>query len=148
MTFQIRSTTCIAAVAATLCCTLAQAAETPAVPPSPITAGSMLQMLLGLAVVLALVAAMAWIMKRLGAHGAGPAGAIKVIAGAAVGQRERVVLVEVAGTWLVLGVAPGRVNALHSMPRTELPAQATAAMPGNLPFAEWLKRMMEQRRAR
>ena len=44
----------------------------------------------------------------------------EVIGGSAVGQRERVVLVEVADTWLVIGVAPGHVTALHSMPKGEI----------------------------
>jgi flagellar protein FliO/FliZ len=39
-----------------------------------------------------------------------------------VGQRERVVVVEVGATWLVLGVTSNQVNTLHS-----LPAQAAAA---------------------
>jgi len=43
-----------------------------------------------------------------------------------LGQRERVVIVEVAGTWLVLGVAPGQVSKLH-----ELPAPAADAAPAS-----------------
>jgi flagellar protein FliO/FliZ len=125
---------------------LSLAADTPALPAPAVSAGSVLQMVLGLAVVLGLVLALSWIVRRLGLPGAGPSGTIKVIAGAPVGQRERVVLVEIAGTWLVVGVAPGRVSALHTMPRAEL-QQAPPAAPGTAPFAEWLKRMMEQRRA-
>ena len=124
----------------------ALAAEAQPLPAPAVSAGSVLQMLLGLAIVLGFVFALSWFFRRLGAHGAGPSGAIKVLAAAAVGQRERVVLVEVAGTWLVVGVAPGRVSALHTMPRAELP-QASGAATGNAPFADWLKRMMEQRRA-
>jgi len=33
-----------------------------------------------------------------------------------VGQRERVVVVEIGGQWLVLGVAAGQVRALHTLP--------------------------------
>ncbi len=123
------------------------AAETPT-PISAVTAGSVLQMLLGLAVVLGLVLAFAWIMKRFTNHAGGGTGAIKIIASAAVGQRERVVLVEISGTWLVVGVAPGRVNALHTMPRGELPAPSENSGPIPPAFADWLKRKMEQRHAR
>ncbi len=133
--------------AASLHSALAAAAQP--VPPPVVSTGSLLQMLLGLAVVLALVLACAWVMKRLQLRSGGSAGVIRVIAGAAVGQRERVVLLEVAGTWLVVGVAPGRVSALHTMPRGELPQdpaqQNTSATP---PFAERLKRLLEQRRVR
>ncbi len=117
--------------------------------PAPIvSAGSLLQMLLGLAVVLALVLACAWIMKRLHARAGGSAGMIRVVAGAVVGQRERVVLLEVAGNWLVIGVAPGRVSALHTMPRGELPQDLPQNTSAAVPFAEWLKRMLEQHRGR
>ncbi len=72
---------------------------------------------------------------------------LRVIAGAAVGQRERVVVVEVGSTWLVLGVAPGSVTALHQMPHIALdaPAAPNAVTP---PFAQWLKQFMEKRSER
>ncbi|MDP1673010.1 MAG: flagellar biosynthetic protein FliO [Burkholderiales bacterium] len=136
----------IAAAFTALLPALARAAEAPALPAPAVSAGSMLQMALGLAIVLGMILVLAWIVRRLGLPGARPSGAIKVIAGAPVGQRERVVLVEIAGTWLVVGVAPGRVSALHTMPRADL-QQAPSAAPGTAPFADWLKRVMEQRRA-
>ncbi|MBX3664115.1 MAG: flagellar biosynthetic protein FliO [Burkholderiales bacterium] len=139
-----RTTLPIAAASSALLPALARAADVPA---PAVSAGGMLQMVLGLAIVLGMILGLAWIVRRLGLPGSGPSGTIKVIAGAPVGQRERVVLVEIAGTWLVVGVAPGRVSALHTMPRAELPQQAPAAAPGTVPFADWLKRMMEQRRA-
>jgi flagellar protein FliO/FliZ len=115
---------------------------------SAISIGSMLQTFLGLAVVLAMIAGAAWLLKRFGAQPGLTSGVIKVIAGAAVGQRERVVLVEIAGTWLVVGVAPGEVRALHTMPKAAL--DAPAPVPGLAPgsFAGWLKHVMDQRNAR
>lgn len=123
------------------------AAQAPGAAASAVSAGSVLQMLLGLGLVLAMVAAGAWFLKRFQSNRGPAAGAIKVIAGAAVGPRERVVLVEVGGAWLVLGVAPGRVSALHTLPRGELPAGAARAASGEPGFAPWLKRMMEKRDA-
>jgi flagellar protein FliO/FliZ len=41
-----------------------------------------------------------------------------------VGGRERVLIVEAGDQWIVLGVAPGRVNALATMPRQETPSHA------------------------
>jgi flagellar protein FliO/FliZ len=131
---------------------VAAAAETaqPAFAPTPpaVSAGSMLQMAAGLLLVLAVIAAAAWLLKRFAANPGMTAGAIKVVAGAAVGQRERVVLVEIGGTWLVLGVAPGQVRALHSMPK------ASAEQFGNEPpappgrgFQGWLRQVMEKRGA-
>ena len=87
-----------------------------------------LQAVAGLAVVLAAIAGSAWLMKRL-VRVQGAAGAPLALRGQiSVGPRERVVLLEVADTWLVVGVAPGRVSALHAMPRAiALAAQAAAA---------------------
>lgn len=146
----VRIIGCLALSAASMHGAMAAAVQ-PA--PAPVVStGSLLQMLLGLAVVLGLVLACAWIMKRLQTRAGGSAGIVRVVAGAAVGPRERVVLLEVAGNWLVIGVAPGRVSALHTMPRGELPQHLSQDQPQNTfavpPFAEWLKRMLEQRRAR
>lgn len=145
-----RTVGCLVLSAASMYSTMAAAAQPAPVP--ILSGGSMLQMLLGLALVLALVLACAWIMKRLQTRTGGSGGIIRVVAGAAVGQRERVVLLEIAGNWLVIGVAPGRVSALHTMPCGELPQPLAQDQPQNssvaLPFAEWLKRVLEQRRAR
>ena len=73
---------------------------------------------------------------------------LRVVAGAAVGQRERVVVVEVGSTWLVLGVAPGSVTALHQMPSVALDAQTAAPGAAIPPFAHWLKKFMEKRSER
>lgn len=105
----------------------------------------MLQFGLGLAIVLGLIVAAGWFMKRF-SIGTSGAGLVKVIAGTAVGQRERVVVVEIGETWMVLGVAPGRVSALHTLPRGDAgPSQPTpAGTPAG--FAAWLKHTTEKRR--
>jgi flagellar protein FliO/FliZ len=84
--------------------------------------GGLLQATLGLAIVLALIWGAAWIVRRLAPSTRTVSSAIKVVATQNVGPRERVVLVEIAGTWLVVGVAPGRVSALHTLPKCPLPA--------------------------
>jgi flagellar protein FliO/FliZ len=103
----------------------------------------MLQVMLGLGLVLALMGGLAWLLKRLGGMQQGSAGAIKILGGAAVGQRERVVLVEIADTWLVIGVAPGHVSALHSMPKGEI-MESAVRVPGNARFPLWLKQVIEK----
>ncbi|OGT70851.1 MAG: flagellar biosynthetic protein FliO [Gammaproteobacteria bacterium RIFCSPLOWO2_02_FULL_56_15] len=127
-------------------------AETPqatyAPPASAVTAASMLQMLGGLLLVLAVVGAAFWLLRRFAVTTGTAAGAIKVIAGAAVGQRERVVLVEIGTTWLVLGVAPGQVSALHSMPKVSATHLANdLPAPPRKGFQVWLRQVMEKRNA-
>ncbi|MBY0266274.1 MAG: flagellar biosynthetic protein FliO [Burkholderiales bacterium] len=127
----------------------AQAAEAPAsLTSSSLSLAGMLQMLFGLAVVLGLVLAMGWIMKRVSSHGLAGGAALRVVAAAAVGQRERVVVVEVGNTWLVVGVAPGSVNALHSMARGELPPAPAAQPAAATQLADWLQRTLERKNVR
>lgn len=116
----------------------------PALPPSPVSFGGVLQVLFGLAVVLGTVAGAAWMLKRLAPGQVSAGGAIKLIGGIAVGPKERVVVVEVGDTWLVVGVAPGQVNALHNMPRIELTPAGKPAT-DDPRFASWLKEVMKRR---
>lgn len=115
----------------------AQTADTPSV------SGSLMQMFLGLSGVLALLVGSIWLLKKLTAPRGAAAGLMRVVAATAVGGRERVVIVEVGSTWLVLGVAPGHVSALAEIPRQPAPeplsGSATAPVPG------WLRQLMPRR---
>lgn len=131
----------------------AQAAQTAqsAAPQSAATAsaGSFFQVLMGLLVVLGLLAAIAWGLKRVNLSRITGAAPVKIVGGVSVGTRERVVVVEVAGQWIVVGVAPGQVNALSTMARPEnLPAadQPATAQPGDN-FGAWLKQKLDKRNA-
>ena len=103
------------------------------------------QMLLGLAVVVALLFATLWLLKRLAAP-RGAAGSLKIIGAAPVGPRERVVLVEVADKVLVLGVAPGQVTALHSLDAAELPRTPVAGAAPDNAFQARLRQLLESRK--
>ncbi|OHV12357.1 flagellar biosynthetic protein FliO [Kushneria phosphatilytica] len=98
----------------------------------------------GLLVVLAIIGLCTWLIRRLGrSRLMGSQRHLKVIASQSVGQRERVVMVEVEDTWLVLGVAPGSVRTLHTLPARppETPG-ADSAPPG---LSESFKRVLAQR---
>jgi flagellar protein FliO/FliZ len=139
-----------AAIAAACFSPLVLAAETtrPAYVPPPaaaVSSGSVLQVILSLMLVLAAVFVVGWILKRINLPQQGASNALKVISGVAVGQRERIVLVEVNDTWLIVGVAPGQVNALHSMPKGTLPVAPNNTPGDDNKFQGWLKQMMEKR---
>lgn len=142
-----------ASFTAACCASLAYAADpvrpvyTPP-PSSAVSAGGMLQVILSLILVLGAIVLVAWILKRINLPQNAAGSALKVISGVAVGQRERIVLVEVNDTWLVVGVAPGQVTALHTMPKNDLPATAgnTSSEVDNK-FKNWLKIVMEKRNA-
>ena len=127
--------------------TTARPAYTP--PTAAVSSGSILQVVFSLLLVLAAVVVVAWILKRINLPQYGAGSLLKVIGGVAVGQRERIVLVEVNDTWLVVGVAPGQVRTLHSMPKTDLPISQTGApnTESGKTFQSWLKQVMEKRNA-
>jgi flagellar protein FliO/FliZ len=109
------------------------------------TTGGLLQMLLALLFVLVVIFALAWLLRRFGPSQLGAGGVLKVLGGVAVGPRERLVLVEVGETWLIVGVAPGQVSTVHAMERpTNLPPQTTTG-PTGAAFAERLKQMLGSR---
>ena len=123
------------------------AAYTP-LPPSE-SYSSIWQVIFSLLLVLAAVGLVAWIMKRINLSQHGTIKLLKVISSVAVGQRERVVVIEVNDTWLVVGVAPGQVRTLHSLPKSTAPISQTQNPPSNPAgsFQVWLKQMMEKRNA-
>lgn len=131
----------------TLCLSgLAYAADTTEMAPAVSTAGSLLQVFIGLVAVLLLIAGAAWLAKRLGVTQVGGTNLLRVVSSTSVGTRERVVVVEVGESWLVVGVAPGSVNALMTLPKGEIPTPATSALAGN--FASKLQQMIEKRRGK
>jgi flagellar protein FliO/FliZ len=111
----------------------------------PTMSGNLVQMLLGLVGILALLVGSLWLLKKLTLQRGPAAGLMRIVAVTPVGGRERVVIVEVGTTWLVLGVAPGRVSALAEIPRQALPpvtpGAASAAMPA------WLEQLMRKPRS-
>lgn len=64
----------------------------------------------------ALILLCGWLLRRLSPGQGLNNPALKVIASRAVGPRERVVLMEIEGTWLLLGVGGGNVRKLHQLP--------------------------------
>ncbi len=113
----------------------------------PDLGGSITQMLFGLAVVIALLFAALWSIKRLSAP-RGAAGHLKVLGGAALGPRERVMLVEVAGKVLVLGVTQNNVRTLHTLDAADLPATpgGESGAPAVKDFSAWLRQSVERRK--
>lgn len=106
-------------------------------------AGSLVTLAVGLAVVLGSLYGVLWLLRRLQQQSPGVGVPVRVVGGAAVGPRERVVLLEVGDRVLVLGVAPGRVSALDSLPAADLPRHAPP-QPGE--FQARLSALLEKAR--
>lgn len=99
-----------------------------------------MQTTLGLLFVLALLMALAWVLKRSGfTAGARNNQFYKILAVNSLGPKEKIALLEVGDTWLLVGMTPGSINTLHSMPKgsLEYDPQANAAVT----FAKLLERV-------
>ena len=96
-----------------------------------------IRMVLGLAVVLALLGATAWVSRRFRV-GAGLRGdLIEVVSGLSLGARERVVLIRVGGDQVLVGVSPSGMRTLHVLNQAQAANQANNQ---NGEFANYMER--------
>ncbi len=113
------------------------------------SAGNLLQTIAALCLVLGLLAALAWFLKRYGPKAQGGNASLRIVGALNLGGRERIMVVEVGEQWIVVGASPGRVNALATLPRP-LDAPAAAApdtyQPSATSFSEWLKQTIDKRK--
>lgn len=78
---------------------------------APNDSGNMVTVLISLFLILSAFVLVAWLVRRY-MPGVGKHGVVKVVGATMVGPRERVVVVEVDDTWLLLGVGAGQVRLL------------------------------------
>ncbi|PIV87810.1 MAG: flagellar biosynthetic protein FliO [Hydrogenophilales bacterium CG17_big_fil_post_rev_8_21_14_2_50_63_12] len=124
----------------------AWAATSPSTPPALSTGSALFQGFLGLLIVLAALMAFFWFMRRFSPGQTGAQGVVKVVGGVMLGTREKLVVVEVGDTWLLLGVGGGQVNTLHTLPRPE--GMSAPALHDPLSgFSDKLKEVLQRRRA-
>ena len=97
--------------------------------------GAVLQTLLGLVVVIGFVFGCAWLARKFGLQGGKRSGVVKVVGGASLGNKERVAVIEVGDTWLVLGAGPGNVRLLHTMPAGSAEADGVGVQAPSSPQA-------------
>ncbi len=117
-------------------CALAQAAS-----PAP-GLGQLVKLVVGLLVVVGVIFLLARALPRLGGMQPLDSGRFRVVASLPVGQRERVVLLQVGDRQMMVGVAPGRVNTLHVLDEpleVSAPGRATGGDGGP---ANWLARTL------
>lgn len=94
--------------------TATQVPSRPVLGQPPTAAGSLGGTLFALVLVVGLILALGWLLKRMPGFNRGAGGnGLRVVASLPVGVRERVVVVDVNGTQLLLGVGSGGVRTLH-----------------------------------
>ncbi len=110
-------------------------------------AGGIFEMLLSLIVVLAVMFALAWMLKRVQGVRGQRAGALQVHAAVSVGTKERVVWLEAGGKHFLVGVGGNGVNLIHSYDTgPEIPAGQPVAMPPLAKaFSSWLDEAMKKK---
>jgi flagellar protein FliO/FliZ len=102
-------------------------------PAAPSGVGSLAQVTLSLALVLAVIFVAAYLMRRMRGFGRVASGSLDVLADLPLGQKERAVLIRVGTKQILLGVAPGRVSTLHVLTEpVEVLAPPTAPTAGSV----------------
>ena len=81
------------------------------------TSGFLLEGLVGLLIVLGVMIAVFWGIKRFQSSRMMPGVKMKIVGGMTIGSKERIMIVEIAEQWLVIGVTPMQINILTTMPR-------------------------------
>lgn len=118
---------------------------------TPSSIGMLFQVLLSLAIVLGLLAFGAWGLKRFSSGYSQQHAVAKIVGGVSVGNRERVVVVEVANQWIVVGVAPGQVRGIATLPikagfvadTAQAASMHSTAAPAKS-FGSWLKQTLDK----
>ncbi len=116
---------------------------TTVVHPSPAfnAGGALTQVGGALGGILLLIILGAWVVRKLGlAPVAKRSGRLTLQASCALGQREKVVIVEVEGTWLVLGVTAQQITPLHTLPAPQDLDEPAAG--GAMDFRQRLRQVM------
>ncbi|MBC7512993.1 MAG: flagellar biosynthetic protein FliO [Herminiimonas sp.] len=110
------------------------------------SAAGLTQVAMVLVLVVAMIAAVAWLMRRLGMARTMGGSTIRIISGVNLSNRERILVVEIADQWIVVGVTASNINTLATMPRQDstvgTPGMTTS---GGKNFALWLKQTIDKR---
>jgi len=117
----------------------------PAASTAPASGGGLVEVTVALLAIVALIAGLAWLMKRMRGFGMAGHDRIQVLSERALGPKERCVLVRVGATEILIGVASGNVSTLHVFPEgavTEPPATPPPTTPGTPTFKALLMRSL------
>jgi flagellar protein FliO/FliZ len=109
-------------------------------PASPLSVGSLTELTLSLAAIVGFILGVSWLLRRLKVAGPRGRGEIAVLDELAVGPRERIVLLRVGSSQVLVGVGAGGVVGLTPLAD---PVEIKLAA-GTPPFAERLRELMKR----
>jgi flagellar protein FliO/FliZ len=116
--------------------------STPAPSKTPLASAStpsILPSVFALLFVIALLLGLTWFLKRIGVGATGKNGSfLKTLAVSNLGTREKIALVEIGETWLVLGITPSSIRTLHTLPK------GSFELPGSIDTAQAFAKLLER----
>jgi flagellar protein FliO/FliZ len=122
---------------------LAAWAQAAAVEAPDVSGSAIMQMLLGLTLIIGLLFAGAYLLRKLnGGRSFGHTGPMRIVGGLMISARERIVLLEVGEEWIVIGIVPGQIKTLHTLPKGEIQAPGSSEKS----FSQWLKQIGERKK--
>lgn len=80
---------------------------------SPISFSYIVQILFSFAAVIFFILFLGWLMRKSGRFGVSGNKNIRIISSLSLGMREKIVVVNVEGINIVVGMAPGQIRTLH-----------------------------------
>jgi len=103
------------------------------------------QIMLSLILVLLIIFLAAWLLRRYGRFPGVADGNLKVIGALSVGQRERILLLQVGKEQIVVGVTSSKITTLHQL---EEPVQVKDNVPVSSQFSQRLQEALKSKDAK
>jgi flagellar protein FliO/FliZ len=115
-----------------ICFAETEKSAAPVLGASPLSGGVLLETAGGLLLILLLIFGLSWLVRRFGRLPMAAKADLNILGGVSLGPRERAVLLQVGGTKLLVGVAPGRVQTLYVLGDGEMTKQESTPFSGQL----------------
>jgi len=96
------------------------------------TEPALLRMALGMVFVIVLILGCAWLARRSGLLQRQRNPLLRQVDHLSFGPRASVAVIEIQNTWLVLGITPGQITPLHTLPAGTLPPVDPVSFPNLL----------------
>ncbi|MEL7298501.1 MAG: flagellar biosynthetic protein FliO [Pseudomonadota bacterium] len=110
------------------------------IPTAASASTNLVSLVLNLVLVLAIIAVSAWLLSRGRQHLGGDAGALRVVASKAIGHRERLLVIDIGGEQVLVGVTSQSINHLHTL--AEPLASSVTSPVTDASFASRLQRLL------
>ena len=111
----------------------------------PAAGQHLVQVTLGLVLVLVASFFIAWLLRRTGKFYSQTGGQFRILGGLSMGARERIVLVQLADTQILVGVAPGSIRKLHVLSGDEKISVPTRENGKGETFSERFNQLLNKR---